>query len=223
MMRKVLAVFLLIIPESWYEPPRYRAEGNASYYAFEFHGNQTASGELFDLADLTAAHRTLPFGTYIKVTSKETDESIVVRINDRGPYIKSRIIDLSESAARVIGSYHDGVIPVLLEEVRILEPDDETDSLYRNTKVMDCLGNPDTLYKFSLAIWSTRYLAHALYIANDLYLKEDFEKIYICSRSASRNKRFYIVISGIESRMKLEEYRAYFNRKGFIRAETYAG
>lgn len=221
-MRKIFAFILLVTPESWYEPPRYRAEGNASFYSFEFHGNQTASGELFDLADFTAAHRTLPFGTYIKVRSKETDESIVVRINDRGPYAKGRIIDLSEAAARVIGGYHDGVIPVLLEEVRILEPDEETDSLYRNTRVMDCLGNPDSLHKYSLSIWSTKYLSHALYIANDLYLKEDFDKIYICSRSISRNKRFYIVISGIESRKKLDEYRTYFNRKGFIRVEIYS-
>lgn len=222
-MRKFLVIVLFVIPESWYDPPRYRAEGMASFYAFEFHGNQTASGELFDLADFTAAHRTLPFGTYIKVKSKETDESIVVRINDRGPFAKGRIIDLSEASARVIGSYHVGVIPVSLEEVRVLEPDEETDSLYRNTRVMDCLGNPDTLYKYSLSIWSTKYLAHALYIANDLYLKEDFDKIYICNRTASRNKRFYLVISGIESRKKLDEYRSYFTSKGFIRVEAYPG
>jgi rare lipoprotein A len=220
-MRKILAVFLLLSPESWYEINRYRAEGLASYYAFEFHGNRTASGELFDMADFTAAHRTLPFGIYLKVKSKETNESIVVRVNDRGPYAKGRIIDLSEAAARAIGSYHDGVIPVSIEEIKILEPDEETDSLYRNTRVMDCLGNPDTLSGFSLAIWSTQYLAHALYVANDLYLKEDFPKVYICHRSKSRNKRFYVVISGIESRSKLEEYRSYFFGKGFIRAVTY--
>jgi rare lipoprotein A len=222
-MRIVIAFVLLVSPESWYNASKYRAEGAASYYSFEFHGNTTASGELFDMADFTAAHRSLPFGTYIKVTSKETEASIVVRINDRGPYANGRIIDLSEAAARFIGSFHEGVIPVSLEEVKLLEPDEETDSLYRNTRVMDCLGNPDTLYQYSLAIWSTKYLAHALYVANDLYLKEDFEKVYICNRSVSRNKRFYIVISGINSRKKLEEYRSYFNQKGFIRAETYPG
>jgi len=77
--------------------------GVASYYGPKFHGKKTASGEVFDMYKLTAAHRTLPFGTRVRVTNLENSKSVVVRINDRGPFIKGRIIDLSFEAARRIG------------------------------------------------------------------------------------------------------------------------
>jgi rare lipoprotein A len=77
--------------------------GQASWYGPGFHGRQTASGERFNSNDMTAAHKTLPFGTKIKVTNKQTGKSIVVRINDRGPYAKDRVIDLSEASAQAIG------------------------------------------------------------------------------------------------------------------------
>src|ERR1043165_9301551 len=78
-------------------------EGNASYYGEEFNGRSTASGEKYNMDDLTAAHRTYPFGTRIKVTLKSTGKSVVVRINDRGPWKDDRIIDLSLAAAKAIG------------------------------------------------------------------------------------------------------------------------
>lgn len=85
-------------------PHRGRAViGIASYYAKKFHGRRTASGEIFDMYKLTAAHRTLPFGTRVLVTNLTNGKSVVVKINDRGPFIKGRIIDLSYEAARRIG------------------------------------------------------------------------------------------------------------------------
>ena len=77
--------------------------GMASYYGRELAGNRTASGERFDPADLTAAHRTLPFGSKVRVTNPRTGDSVIVRINDRGPFHGNRLIDLSEAAAREIG------------------------------------------------------------------------------------------------------------------------
>lgn len=77
--------------------------GLASYYGAELAGNATASGERFDPSDLTAAHRTLPFGTRVAVTNPRTGASVTVRINDRGPFHRSRVIDLSHEAARQIG------------------------------------------------------------------------------------------------------------------------
>lgn len=77
--------------------------GMASYYGKEFHGRKTASGEIYDMYKLTAAHRTLPFGTRVKVINLENGRSVVVRINDRGPFEKGRIIDLSFEAARRVG------------------------------------------------------------------------------------------------------------------------
>jgi rare lipoprotein A len=79
------------------------AAGMASYYGRELAGNRTASGERFNPADLTAAHRTLPLGSRVRVTNPRTGDSVIVRINDRGPFHGNRLIDLSEAAARQIG------------------------------------------------------------------------------------------------------------------------
>jgi rare lipoprotein A len=81
--------------------------GKASWYGPGFHGKRTASGETFNTNELTAAHRTLPFGTKVKVMNKKTGRSVVVRINDRGPYAHGRVIDLSRASAQAIGI--DGV------------------------------------------------------------------------------------------------------------------
>src|SRR3954469_19106462 len=77
--------------------------GAASWYGPGFHGKRTANGETFNTSDLTAAHKTLPFGTKIQVTNERTGKSVVVRINDRGPYAHGRVIDLSKAAAEAVG------------------------------------------------------------------------------------------------------------------------
>jgi rare lipoprotein A len=89
--------------------------GTASYYAAKYHGRQTANGEIYDMHRLTAAHRTLPFGTVVKVTNLDNHRSVVVRVNDRGPFIDGRVIDLSWEAARTIGMVQSGLAPVKLE------------------------------------------------------------------------------------------------------------
>nr|WP_289055456.1 septal ring lytic transglycosylase RlpA family protein [uncultured Psychrobacter sp.] len=73
--------------------------GNTSYYGSKFHGKRTASGSIFDMNALTAAHRTLPFGTKVQVTNQKTKQSVIVKITDRGPFIRGRILDLSKAAA----------------------------------------------------------------------------------------------------------------------------
>ena len=88
--------------------------GNASYYGKRFAGRRTASGERFNPSQLTAAHRTLPFGSKVKVTSRRSGKSVVVRINDRGPFHGNRVIDLSREAARQIGLIQTGHGPVEL-------------------------------------------------------------------------------------------------------------
>jgi rare lipoprotein A len=90
-------------------------EGQASYYADKLDGNKTASGEPYKKNKLTAAHRTLPFGTKVKVTYLKTGKSVKVVINDRGPHAKGRIIDLSGAAAKKIGLKEDGHGKVKLE------------------------------------------------------------------------------------------------------------
>jgi rare lipoprotein A len=96
-------------------------QGIASWYGTSFDGLQSASGEIFDSAQLTAAHRTLPFGTKVRVRRLDTTGSIVVRINDRGPFVESRIIDLSYAAARQLGMADAGLFRVALEIVENAE------------------------------------------------------------------------------------------------------
>jgi rare lipoprotein A len=93
--------------------------GKASWYGKRFQGRTTASGEDFDMFELTAAHRQLPLGTYVKVTNMRNGKSVIVRINDRGPYVSGRIMDLSYSAARML-EFHAGVEKVRLD---IVEPE----------------------------------------------------------------------------------------------------
>ena len=99
------------------DPRGYDKTGTASYYGSRHHGKRTASGEPFNQHGMTAAHRSLPFGTRVKVTNLNNERSVVVRINDRGPHARGRIIDLSRAAAERIGMLRSGTAPVRLERV----------------------------------------------------------------------------------------------------------
>jgi len=95
--------------------PRGASDGIASWYGPGFHGKQTASGERFNENDLTAAHKTLPFGTVVRVTNLVNGRRVDVRINDRGPFVRGRVIDLSKAAAREVDMIRDGIVPVQLQ------------------------------------------------------------------------------------------------------------
>ena len=97
------------------DPHGYDQTGVASYYGARHHGKRTASGEAFNQHSLTAAHRQLPFGTRVKVTNLNNDKSCVVRINDRGPHIRGRLIDLSHEAAERLGMIRSGTARVRVQ------------------------------------------------------------------------------------------------------------
>jgi rare lipoprotein A len=96
----------------------YSESGIASYYAKTFQSKPTASGELYDRFKKTAAHKNLPFGTKVKVTNKKNSKSVIVIINDRGPFVKGRIVDLSDSAFSSIANLDAGVVEVKIEVIR---------------------------------------------------------------------------------------------------------
>ena len=100
------------------EPTEHVGTGEASYYGKELAGNRTANGERFNPSALTAAHRTLPMGTNLKVTNKANGKSVIVRINDRGPFVKKRLIDVSFAAAQQINMVRSGHAMVSLERLR---------------------------------------------------------------------------------------------------------
>jgi rare lipoprotein A len=96
-------------------------DGKATWYGKKFHGKPTASGEKFDMRSMTAAHRSLPFGSVVRVTNLKNDRTVTVRINNRGPYGKNRIIDVSEAAARKLEMIDAGVVPATIEVLVIGE------------------------------------------------------------------------------------------------------
>ncbi len=98
-------------------PGVYTETGIASWYGAQYHGRQTANGERFDMNALTAAHKTLPMSTYVRVTNLDNGRSLVLRINDRGPFIRGRIIDVSRRGAEDLGFLQQGLARVRIEAV----------------------------------------------------------------------------------------------------------
>lgn len=166
--------------------PGWRQVGYASWYGAEFHGRRTASGELFNMYDLTAAHRTLPIGTTVMVTRLDNHRSVKVRINDRGPFARGRIIDLSYASAKMIGLDKDGVVKVRLE---VVSSPGRT-STYR-TSHSTC---------YTIQVGSFAKSENARRLKN--ILAKDFRSVHI-SRTKSANSIYYQVRVGTY-RTKLE-------------------
>jgi rare lipoprotein A len=115
--KTLITLSLFVLSFSAIAQTGYKEKGSASYYAGKFNGRKTASGEIFDSRKLTAAHRTLKFGTMVKVTNTKNNKSVVVKVNDRGPFAHNRVIDLSQEAANQIDMVQAGTAVVVLEVV----------------------------------------------------------------------------------------------------------
>ena len=111
-MRKLIGILIMVLCMSFNA-----IVYTASYYGKEHHGKKTASGQKFNMYDMTAAHKSLPFGTKVKVTNIKNGKSVIVRINDRGPFSKSRELDLSYSAFQQISSISSGLVKITYEVV----------------------------------------------------------------------------------------------------------
>lgn len=111
-------------PDPLTQAPRRSQTGIASWYGDRFHGRRTASGEPYDMHDLTAAHPDLPLRSLARVTRLDTGASVVVRINDRGPFVNGRIVDLSRAAAQMLGLIEDGLAEVRVEAFGPSDPRD---------------------------------------------------------------------------------------------------
>ena len=198
-----------------------KSDGKASYYAKKFQGRKTASGELFNNSDYTAAHRTLPFNTYLNVINESNNFNVVVRVNDRGPFSKNRVIDLSEAAARQIGGYQKGIIKVRIEVLDLLALTPELEATFTASPFVDCLGNIATPSGITLSLWSTYDLLHAIYVASDLYLKENVSKVYIGHKHVGNATKYHLLISGIENKSTAAKLKDKYERKGFMKVAFY--
>ena len=127
-MNKNIGLFSILLLIVFAVPLVYAQEvrqyGNASWYSSSLHGRKTASGECYDKDEFTGAHRELPFGTVIRVKNLGNGKEVIVRVNDRGPFIKSRIIDLSRAAAITLGILNIGTARVSIEVISLPESAD---------------------------------------------------------------------------------------------------
>jgi rare lipoprotein A len=152
-------------------PPEDIQTGVASWYGPNFHGKTTSNKEVYDMHDLTAAHKSLPFGTYVVVTNLNNGKSVTVRINDRGPFVKGRIIDLSYAAAKAVDMIGTGTAPVRLEILADISPK-------RSSQ------------KFSVQVGSFIQERNAKSLKNEL--QRDYKNVYII-RFKTANQVYYRV------------------------------
>jgi rare lipoprotein A (peptidoglycan hydrolase) len=120
---------ILYVPKDYEE---FEEVGTASWYGDAFHGKETANGETYNMKSLTAAHRTLPLPSIVKVTNLNNNKSVIVRVNDRGPFAKNRVIDLSQKAAEILEYKNKGTARVKIELLRT-----ETDELLASLNLID--------------------------------------------------------------------------------------
>ncbi len=147
--RLVLLFFAFSLPFSYINAQS--ARGKASYYAHKFNGQRTASGELYSSKDYTCAHRSYPFGTKLLVKNVDNGRSVVVRVNDRGPFVRGRIIDLSYAAAKELGIIKRGVGTV---EVSVYDPDkDSLHNIFPQLPAIDVA--PSDLLRVKKYSWDT--------------------------------------------------------------------
>jgi rare lipoprotein A len=154
-----------------YPPSEIVQTGVASWYGPNFQGKTTSNKEIYNMNDLTAAHKSLPFGTYVMVTNLNNGKSVTVRINDRGPFVKGRIIDLSYAAAKAIDMIDTGTAPVKLEILTDISPK-------RSSQ------------KFSVQVGSFIQEKNATALKNEL--QKNFRNVYI-ARFKTTNQVYYRV------------------------------
>lgn len=184
--------------------------GKASWYGKEFHGRRTSSGEVYDMYQKTAAHKTLPMGTYVKVINFTNNKQTVVRINDRGPFVKGRIIDLSYAAARDIGLVDPGVaeakVVALGKEVGTLQS-----ALGPKPVVKVAAGREG---EFTVQVGAFKDKKNALKLADRLRVLFDYVEVALFDDVA--NGRMYRVrVSKSESLAQAGEVERKLRRMGF--------
>ena len=181
-------------------------EGIASSYGRDFHGRKTSSGELFDMNAMTAAHKTLPLGVYVKVLHKRTGREIVVRINDRGPFVGDRVIDLSEGAARRLDMIHEGVAAVRVTALGYKTGQSGGEGEYRTPASYDN-GS------FALQVAALKNRANAYRYADELKGKYGAANV---KEAAVGGETFYRVYLGSYSSLRAaQSAQESFERRGF--------
>lgn len=182
--------------------------GNASWYGPDFHGKSTSNGEIYNMYDMTAAHKTLPMNTIVKVTNKNNGLSTVVRINDRGPFVETRIIDLSNSAAKKIGLIATGTAPVTVEVLGF----DAKDRRIPTAKELAESPRQLSLDGFAIQIGSFVKIEGAI-ATQQKYNNTDGYKTIIKDMQTNNGRMYKVWLKGFKSEAEARDYIALGNFK----------
>jgi len=178
-------------------------KGNASWYGPDFHGKLTSNGEKYNMYDMTAAHKTLPMNTIVKVTNRRNGKTTVVRINDRGPFVSTRIIDLSNKAAHEIDMVGSGTAPVTIE---VLGFETKGKRTIPTKKEMKKAPQKKEIGNFALQIASFSRIDGAL-ITQKKYDKTDGYSTIIKDVQSSEGRLFKVVLTGFKSEQEARDYK----------------
>ena len=194
----------------WYQPlphsEGFRQHGKASWYGRDFHGKKTSNGEIYNMYAMTAAHKTLPLGTHVKVYNRENSRSVVVRINDRGPFVRGRIIDLSYTAAKDIGIVGPGTARV--EVVALGRPASSAGSS-ASTYIQDDYYSGN--FTFQVGAFLNRENAERL----KRKLDQTYKNAHIAEYDNGVNIFYRVRVGKVSTLQQAEEYEAYLIQNGF--------
>jgi len=197
----------------------FTSTGKASFYHDKFQGRETSNGEQYSQNDFTAAHKTLPFNTIVHVTNKQNNKSVVVRINDRGPFKKSRIIDLTRSAAKKLDMIPFGVVPVKIKPLTFLERAKLDDSLIQENEVWDCFSRQTELEDSTIFLWQTKSIKHAFYMASDILLSYHLSNVFVKAISSGEERKYMILIPTASSADDTMSLVKTMRKDGFLKAK----
>lgn len=219
--KNLLFLLIILIPKVHFgQTDSFPKNGEASYYHPKFQGRETSSGEEYNQNDFTAAHRTLPFNSIVHVTNKQNNKSVVVRINDRGPFKKSRIIDLTRSAAKKLDMIPFGVVPVKIQPLTYLDKVEFSDSLFSENEIWDCFAKKVELNDSAIYVWKTKSAKHAFYMASDLLLDYQLNDVFVKVTGNEKERTYLVIIPKPGDFKKTVELVATLRRDGFQFAKT---
>ena len=185
----------------------YVEEGRASWYGEQFHGRKTSNGETYDMYAMTAAHKTLPMGVYVRVTNQQSGQEAIVRVNDRGPFVAGRIIDLSYSAAKLVGVVEPGTAPVRIEALGFrADGSGNGQAVYTQPESYD-IGS------FAVQVGAFSVKANADRLAAEMRAKYGYTTI---NEGVVNGQRFYRVWVGNFTSLEVAENTKQQFKSGFV-------
>jgi len=196
----------------WYQPKKsardFRERGMASWYGREFHGQKTANGETYDMYAMTGAHKTLPLGTYVSVHNLRNKKKVVIRINDRGPFVRGRIIDLSYEAAKQIGLVGPGTAPV---EIVALGVPRETTAHGEIQRTLE----PGNYYvgNFSVQVGAFRQKENAFRLKSKL--ANTYKDVHITLQERSDGTLYKVRVARCKTLERARQYEKILERDGY--------